>query len=525
MDSVIQRIIQEINSKTDWTLNEKIRYAYLELGKVVHLNSEFFYSLYGIMHEDCKLSFTNLKEIYENEKPTYDVICKDCSRMLKMIFDGCNIKSDIKETIEVNQYYLENERFDIQHFFNVVEGDNGQQYFLSLVLDIPLIQLGLKTEHFGTNIVYVDDKGNQVYNGEEIKNIVLDPNYIKQMDEKIGYLSLRFEDEKDKLTYVNSAFTKLAEANRKNKMYYSMLALNINNQFYNGLINVMSEEKDYLSVQLYDMDSKKIHEIKKYVCLSIKNKIKESILITEAEINQFYNSLLNQNYIECINILAEILKKNDYKTTDGQFGLNALITNSLKFFSVLDKIPNCINYTPDELDKLKTMLNVYIYKLAKVYIPKEYLPEADYNYSNKYLENKLKLLFPEIFDFNSDTDFTHMKVGEKGVIISRVMHALFQELSNDKTIERKKEDPIENRINTCMMYDKQEGLYKFLLNIEQNSKENDIVLIYNFNDGYNCFEEQDLSILELKSNTDRYMLLSKKINIPAEQNIEENLSR
>ena len=148
------------------------------------------------------------------------------------------------------------------------------------------------------------------------------------------------------------------------------------------------------------------------------------------------------------------MKKNDYKTTDGQFGLNALITNSLKFFSVLDKIPNCINYTPDELDKLKTMLNVYIYKLAKVYIPKEYLPEADYNYSNKYLENKLKLLFPEIFDFNSDTDFTHMKVGEKGVIISRVMHALSQELSNDKTIERKKEDPIENRINTCMMYDK-----------------------------------------------------------------------
>lgn len=521
MDKVIQRIIEDINSKNDWTLNEKIRYAYLELGKNVHLNTEFFYSLYGLMHDDYKLSFQELKKIYDNINPTYDVICKDCSRMLKMIFDGCNIKSEIKETIEVDHYYIENERFEIQHFFNAVEGDNGEIFFLSLVLDIPLIQLGLKTEHFATNVVYIDDKGNQVYKGEEIKNTVLNPSYIKSIDDKIGYLSLKFQDDKEKAEYVNFAFEKLAESNRRNKMYYSMVALNSDNEFYKGLIDVMSEERDSLSVQLYKVDENKVKEIKKYVCLSIKNKIKKSILPTQSEIFEFNSAFNSQNYLGCIKSLDKLLKNNNYESDDGQFSLKSLITSSEKLFKVLDKIPECITYLPEELDKLKNMLNLYIFKIASVYIPKDYRPEAGYIYSNKYLENKLKLLFPIVFDFNNDTDFTHMKIGEKGVIISRVMHALFPELTNDKTIERKKEDPVENRINTCMMYDKKEGLYKLVLNIEPTDQDNDIVLIYNFNDGYNYFEEQDISILEMKCDTQRYMLFSKKLSIPAEQNIEE----
>jgi hypothetical protein len=525
MDKVIERIIAEINSKTDWTLDDKIRYAYIELGKNVHLNVEFFYSLYGLIHEDCSLSFEQLKNIYDNIKPTYNVICKDCARMLKMIFDKCNIKSEIKETIEVDHYYLDEGRMDIQHFFNVVEGNDKKQYFLSLVLDIPLIQLGLKTEHFGTNVVYIDDKGNQVYKGEEIINTVLKPEYIENIDNNIGYLSLKFGDENSKANYVNLAFEKLASANRRNKMYYSMVALNQNNEFYNGLINVMSEEKDSLSVNLYDLDENKINEIKKYVCISIKNKIKEEYLFLQAENADFYILLNNKSYLECIKYLGNILKKNNYKSADGQFNLNALITSSTKLFNVLDKIPSCATYLPDELDKLKQMLNLYIYNIAKVYIPKEYRPDAGYIYSNKYLENKLKVLFKEVFDFNNDTAFTHMKVGEKGVIISRVLHALFPELSNDKTIERKKEDPVENRINTCMMYNKKEGLYKLLVNIEATNQDNNIVLIYNFNDGYNYFEKQDISILELKSNVNRYMIFSKKLSIPAEQNIKETIKK
>lgn len=530
MDIIIQKIIDEINSKEDWSLNEKIRYAYLELGKNVHLNTDFFYSLYGLMHEEYRLSYEQLQEIYNNQGTTYDVMCRDCARMLKMIFDGCNIKSKIMETIEVNHYYIDNKRIDIQHFFNMVEGDNGQQFFLSLVIDIPLIQLGLKTEHFGTNVVYKDDKGNQVYEGEEIKNTVLSQEYIKTIDEKIGYLSLKFDDVSNEIDYVNEVFNKLAESNRKNKMYNSMVALNENNKFYKGLIDVMSDEKNNMSVKLYDLDINRINQIKQYVCISIKNKIKEEIktlgrISQQEEYNNFNKYLKNQSYNECIISLEEILKNSNYKSDDGPFSLNALITSSIKLFSVLDKISACIKYTPEQLNKLKTLLNLYIQNIAKVYIPKEYRPQAGHVYGNRYLENKIKLLFPVIFDFNNNTDFTHMKVGEKGIIISKVMYALFQELSNDRTVERKKENPIENRINTFMIYDKYDGLYKLVLNIEPTSVDNGIVLIYNFNDGYNYFEDQDISILEMKCDTDRYMLFSRRLNIPAEQNIEEIMKK
>lgn len=527
MENVIKKISETINSKSTWNINQKIRYAYTELGKNIHLNARFFYSLYQLMDKDVKYSIEELRDIYTNLKPTYFVICRDCAIMLKMIFDNCDIKSKVMETCEVDHYYLDDGVIDVQHFFLCVLGDNDKKYFLSLAMDLPYIQLGMETEHFATNIVYKNTLGEQVYQGPQIHNSVMTKSDIRKLDISIGYLSYEFNN---KLDYANVSLNMLKEANQKYKEYLYKLSTNKNNDFYRGLINVMSEDSDSLSVNLSMINSQKWSEIKRYVCLSIKNKIQLEINDSiSSEIDYILEIMLNHNeYKKFVELLNKVLKANIKRVEkNGEFSLYALTTSASKLFETIDKINKSTDYKSKDYNKLKTLLNIYISKISCVFIDKKFQPRYDGIFTNEYIANKIKVLFPDIFDFNHNTKFTHMEVGEKTVIINRIMNAIFPELSKDRTTERKKENPVENRIGTCMIYDKYDREYKLLINIEVAGSENNKVLIYNFNDNKNYFENlcDDVSILDMLSNKKRYIFLSKSLEIRAQENIESKKKR
>ena len=525
MNEKIKEIISEINEQKNWSLNQKIRYAYIELGKNIHLNAKFFYSLYQLLDEDTKYSVDEIREIYSNLKPSSYVICRDCAYMLKIIFDNCGINSKIIETCEVDHYTIDNTILDIQHFFVCVEGDNKKQYFLSLAIDLPYIQMNMETEHFATNIVYKNGAGQQVYQGPQIHNSVMTKQEVRKLDDSLGLMSFIIDGKKE---YFNESFAMLKEANKKYKEYLSKIAMNMNNEFYKGLVELISEDSEVLSINLRTIDNNKWDEVKKYVCESVYNKLKKENVTIEPALDYILNNYLERKeYKKYLEISNKILKINKDISKNGEFSLYALVTSSSKLIDTIDRISKNQKYNSKDYQKLKTLMNLYIMKTCYPFIPKKYQPTYDNNITNEYIANKIRVLFPDIFDFGNNTTFTHLEIAEKKVIIERVINSLFPELSKDKLEFRKKENPIENRIATITFYDKKDNEYKLLLLVEATKDDNTIPFIYNFNDGKNYFEKLDesISLFDMLSNKDRYIFLSKSLEIRAQENIEGKKKR
>ena len=113
MESIINDIIQIINN-SDWNVDKKIRYAYLELGKHIHKNVEFFYTLFNKI-KNGKYSSDEIKTIYTSNLFTDNVICRDVVLMLKYIFDNCGIESDVRRFCQVQECIVDGEKIGIQH--------------------------------------------------------------------------------------------------------------------------------------------------------------------------------------------------------------------------------------------------------------------------------------------------------------------------------------------------------------------------------------------------------------------------
>ncbi|MBE6160612.1 MAG: hypothetical protein E7158_00110 [Firmicutes bacterium] len=528
MTEEINKIIKEVNSKKGWTLNKKIRYIYIELGKIVHLNYKFFYSLYQLLDADTKYTVDELKDIYENTRPTYYAICKDLAYMLKKIFDGCNIESEIRDTCEQDTYKLDGKEFAARHYFICVTGDSNKKYFLTLALDLPFIQMGMETEHFGTNIVYKNYSGVQVYNGKQIHNIVMPKSEIKKLDLELGYLQ---KNEVGNLDYYNYSFRLLKDNCKNYKNYIECLNSSLNNELYSMVVSILSEDNSSLTFNAKNINEFKWDCLKIKISLLIRDKILKSIDIKlEEKISNKLEELLSkEDFKKFFEILTHLLKKNYKKNNKGgEFSLFVLTTNASKLFEVIDKIKkyNYEKFDKKEFDKLKKLFQLYLNKMTTVFIEEDMQPTHDGYISNEYIFNKIKVVFPLIFDFNNNTRFTDLEIGEKKEIISRIMNSIFPELSYDKYCNKKVENPVENRIKTCMIYDKLEKEYKLLINIEVYNAENNKVLIYNFNNGKNYFEsiDEELSILDMLSK-ERYLFLSKSLEIRAQENIESKKAR
>lgn len=170
IENQLNIIINDINS-SNFSLNEKIRYAYIELGKLVHKDVLFFYTignkLDGKGEEHIKYPTDKVTEMM-NDSNYFDylVICKTVADMLKHIFDKCGIESEIRKETKTKEYVDENGRkVEIVHYFLCATGEEGKKYALTLTADLANIQIGRQTAHFGNLIKrmrkekYYDDAG------------------------------------------------------------------------------------------------------------------------------------------------------------------------------------------------------------------------------------------------------------------------------------------------------------------------------------------------------------------------------
>ena len=520
MKEKLIEIINTINSHEDWNNLQKMRYAYIEIGKNVHLNAKFFYSLYQVLDENNTFSLDEIKEIYSNNKPVYDVICRDCAIMLKTVFDACGINSFLMEMTNVDYYDVENEIVDIHHTFICAEDENHNKYFMKLSADLPYIQLGLETDHFAYHLHYFNKHGNHNYLGPEIKEVALSKKELRKLDESLNYVNIVVDNKNE---YLNVVFDMMKEANQKYKEYTYQLATSMDNKFYNGLIKVLSEDSESLSADLSKISFAKWNEVKKYICKMVKEKINEEIYNFDEWTEKKYEQLLdNKEYDKYITNLRDVINKNknDLIFNNDEYSLLALTTGATKLIKVIGKLERNTEYRSKELKSLKSNFNVYVQKIATVFIDKKYQIERNNSFSNEYIINKIKILFPRIFDFNHSTDFTKMYIGEKVRIIDMVLEHIFPELSKDKTVLKKK---YKDRIRTVVIYDKLDNEYKLVILVDVHVNESTKAFIYNFNDNKNYFEnpDEDISLLEMKSNTDRYAIMSKSLSLQARDNEDD----
>lgn len=145
-----EKIIRKIDPS--WTTLQKIRFVYLEMGKYLEKNTDFFLN---DKLDDVKKSNTEMHDIYMNDKieevtrydnKQYQIICKSAAIFLKTVYDKLGIVSSYVHTCGPET--------DLLHWFLVVQDENTQ-YFLTLAADLPYIKNGFPTEHFANRIEYL----------------------------------------------------------------------------------------------------------------------------------------------------------------------------------------------------------------------------------------------------------------------------------------------------------------------------------------------------------------------------------
>lgn len=217
-------IFIERNRNVEWTKLQKIRFVYLEMGKYLEKNTDFFLNdkldeLSLSKEERDAVYNDNLLLISDNDKrnKVYQVICKSAACFLKVCYDKLGIVNSLVHTNDSEE--------DIRHWFLVAQDDDGKQYFLTLAADLAFIKNKFPTEHFATNISLFNPDGEQSYDafdidnvniklgvekntsritGEEytgygIKHEVLSEKQLRELDKTIGR-----EDLYDSISYVNS---------------------------------------------------------------------------------------------------------------------------------------------------------------------------------------------------------------------------------------------------------------------------------------------------------------------------------
>lgn len=508
MDEIISQIINRINSETGWSNNQKIRYAYIELGKNIHKNFEFFYSCFDVMHEK-NYTPEQLMQIYNNEEFTNFTICKDCVRMLKYIFDNCNIETQVMSYCKPYNYLVNGENVSIYHTFLCVNGDNDKKYFLTLNSDLANIQMHFQTEHFANNIDYFDEDGNQIYNGPKIEHSIMTFKELRELDNSLGYMQCVNEDnEIINLDYTNSIFDAIFKQNQKYNNYLDRIVYSENNVFYFKMLELLkSQDKDLLITDFKNINVVDVFKLEYFTCNLIKEKMHDDYNVIynetdEQKLDEMLNSFDAENYlIYLYNKIPNNSLSNDI------YNPKALLANCISFFRILEDITLNQKYNQNLYNKLNKLIS----KISYCFTDKCYRPNFNGEQSNDYILKKIELVLSDLLDCGFNTVFSEMELGEKISILDKLFEKTFPELKLCKDAS-KIDTKQNNRINRYIFFDKEANEYKYLIEIDSHNDENAINLVYNLSNGKNYIEgyDGDVSLFELLSN-DKNIFYSNRV--------------
>ena len=515
----LDRIISVINNSS-WDKNTKIRYAYLELGKLVHKDAFFFYTIQNnlLTQEKNKLQYSidKIDEIMNTDDLfDYKVICKTSADMLGYIFRKCGLEYEIRRTIAKDIYLSEDKSVEIHHYFIAVKGNDDNIYALTLNPDLPNIQLGKKTLHFGNNIPYMikkerkDKNGNVVKdeNGKIIKDLVqnyegdelyftrVDEAELEKIDAELGYLRevILIDDNNDRVDYVDAYFNLIKKAYKKDGLYkcdedyknsmiyktqfYRDLCIlcneetNLKNIFPEALFNNKVLDKElYLNFNPIFKSKEEWNRIKKFIFASVVFNIASSYHMEDIyeKFKRYYYLYIKNEYKELLVLFSKDFFKTgvdpDMINKMGALNPLAAMRKMVYLFSEIDNLCKIKDKTEKVLLKFKNDFMECISIIGGVFVDKNLLFN-EMDSSNEYIANKIIVSFTKIFDIGYKTEFNNLYFGEQIVIIKEILDAIFDDLTIDKDIPDYDDtkSAIRNRVLTTVIFDKKTNQPYYLL--------------------------------------------------------------
>ena len=137
VNQIVDYVIGNVNDS--WPTLYKIRYVYLELGKLLQKDTDFFFSVDHKLEEQ-NLTLEDIERVYCDDKSAGDlkVICRSAAYILQNVYEKLGIKSElIKSNNNVIDVNFDDKNVIIHHWFLAVYDDNGKVYFLTLASDLP----------------------------------------------------------------------------------------------------------------------------------------------------------------------------------------------------------------------------------------------------------------------------------------------------------------------------------------------------------------------------------------------------
>ena len=285
---------------------EKVRYIYIELGKIFSYN-------YRIMVDE---SIAEERINYEAPEISRYQTCYQISEILTMLING----ADCKCKANVVQRTLENRRYANEHVATEVQFDDGMKIMLDLTLDLPNIQSGMRTKEFG-------------YTSDALGTYdIISQRECEKMDKKLEFINDKYTDDQI--------------------MEFKEQLANVN---YNG----MSKAKiiDYKIIKAKEQFSKNFkgnHEAVRYMYTLLSSILSED---ERADFKQYNLSYGNPNDLNLISIYS--FKDQDlYYSYSNEIGLNKItiqnirnllnngwMTNSKSLYDVIGKEPEGKNKT------------------------------------------------------------------------------------------------------------------------------------------------------------------------------------
>ena len=541
------------NKNIKWNKLQMIRFVYLEMGKYLEKNTDFFLN---DKLDELSLSSEEREAVYnddlllisDNEKRNkiYQVICKSAAYFLKVCYDKLGIVNSMVHTVDSED--------DIKHWFLVAQDDSEKQYFLTLAADLAFIKNKFPTEHFATHISLFNPKGDQSYDAFDLDNIgiklgietcvsritkeeytgyaikhdVLSEKELRELDKTICR-----DDLYDSLPYVNSyKFDMLKSQILKD---YSLVNREFRKCFgfdkeedVSKFRYINPSELDDLELFKKSSDIKysEFLEFKKFLLPYVLNYLKNNhseVLPDDCELDNFYKLALinllnkygvkvpdstksftsivtdnrkkfdkikNKDDIECLNLLKScgLLIENLDKYITSRDTMNKALELDKEAVSDIqhERIEKITNYHTKVMNEALNNLTMrrvsyYLQDISTITSVNDDLNFSPTEYvSQERVVNRFILLFPKIMDFNSSfnstvskTNFSCQNYSEQIVIIKRVLAAMFSDLTHENcnrcsTYTRNKigneldayaYSPVENRINTYPLKDKDTGEY------------------------------------------------------------------
>lgn len=479
---LVEMIINNVNS--NWTINEKLRYVYITVGKYLAKDVTFFYSLGSKIGEES-LEFDEIRERYVEDKVIDNkVICKSAALILKEIYDAIGIDCKLMQSTDYQIIGDEFDRFELYHWFLCCTGDDGKKYFLTLVPDLMNIQNNWQTEHFATYISYfrrsINNEADETpsYLGERIYEDIMDKKELEQLDMRVGYLK-KSADEYGVVTPT----PKTGLLDIKDYIYYengekeSGITLNQSPFIYENAVDYIGSKKGYANILAEETDFYQnaflfINEDGVEI-----NFLETPLRMIESRDINHWASLLQMKIIDMSNIVDKEKERMIYQVESVReklVSVKMLINHITRKKEELKQAnnPNQIKLLKEEIETLeKDALNnvkkarTVLYLIARNFIDSKYTNNTQgNNYSSEYIIKRFETVIPMILvlndEYNKPMTARCNGLGEQLALVDRILRDLFD--GNVVAAEKEK-----NRIVRTALYNPVTTDYDLIFQIDK----------------------------------------------------------